>query len=126
MANAVACPASRVVPRKGGPDENGPGTPRVPGLFSGPMAPLTARRRSIRDRRTSMAQDIVKRAKDDGVRFISLQFTDVTGSVKSADIPVERLPAALDEGVWFDGSSVDGFARIQESDIRLVLEPDSY
>jgi glutamine synthetase len=73
-----------------------------------------------------MAQDIVKRAKDDGVRFISLQFTDVTGSVKSADIPVERLPAALDEGVWFDGSSVEGFARIQESDMRLVLEPDSY
>ncbi len=73
-----------------------------------------------------MAQDIVKRAKEDGVRFISLQFTDVTGSVKSADIPVERLPAALEEGVWFDGSSVEGFARIQESDMRLVLEPDSY
>jgi glutamine synthetase len=60
------------------------------------------------------------------VRFISLQFTDVTGAVKSADIPIERLPAALDEGVWFDGSSVEGFARIQESDMRLVLEPDSY
>ena len=73
-----------------------------------------------------MAQDIVKRAKEDGVRFISLQFTDVTGAVKSADIPVERLPAALDEGVWFDGSSVEGFARIQESDMRLELEPDSY
>jgi len=73
-----------------------------------------------------MAQEIVKRAQEDGVRFISLQFTDVTGSVKSADIPVERLPSALDEGVWFDGSSVEGFARIQESDMRLVLEPDSY
>ncbi len=73
-----------------------------------------------------MAQEIVKRAQEDGVRFISLQFTDVTGAVKSADIPVERLPGALDEGVWFDGSSVEGFARIQESDMRLVLEPDSY
>jgi glutamine synthetase len=73
-----------------------------------------------------MAQDIVKRAKEDQVRFISLQFTDVTGAVNSADIPVERLPGALEEGVWFDGSSVEGFARIQESDMRLVLEPDSY
>jgi len=73
-----------------------------------------------------MPQPIVKRAQEDGVRFISLQFTDVTGAVKSADIPVERLPAALDEGVWFDGSSVEGFARIQESDMRLVLEPESY
>ncbi|HSR46652.1 MAG TPA: type I glutamate--ammonia ligase [Anaerolineales bacterium] len=70
--------------------------------------------------------DILKRVRDDGVRFVSLQFTDVTGAVKSADIPLERLPAALEEGVWFDGSSVEGFARIQESDMRLVLEPESY
>jgi glutamine synthetase len=73
-----------------------------------------------------MAEEILKRIKEDGVRFVSLQFTDVTGAVKSADIPVERVPSALDEGVWFDGSSVEGFARIQESDMRLVLEPDSY
>ena len=71
-------------------------------------------------------QDLLKRSAEDGVKFISLQFTDVTGAVKSVDIPVQRLPYALEDGVWFDGSSVEGFARIQESDMRLVLNPDTY
>ncbi|MGB9521889.1 MAG: type I glutamate--ammonia ligase, partial [Anaerolineales bacterium] len=70
--------------------------------------------------------EILKQAKEDNVKFISLQFTDVTGAVKSVDIPVKRLQQALDEGVWFDGSSVEGFARIQESDMRLVLDPETY
>jgi glutamine synthetase len=62
----------------------------------------------------------------DGVKFVSLQFTDVTGTVKSVDIPAQRLPTALEDGVWFDGSSVEGFARIQESDMLLVLDPATY
>ncbi len=66
------------------------------------------------------------RIKEDNVKFISLQFTDVTGAVKSVDIPISRLPEALDDGIWFDGSSVEGFARIQESDMRLVLDPHTY
>jgi glutamine synthetase len=69
---------------------------------------------------------LVSRVKDDGVKFISLQFTDVTGSVKSVDITPERLVTALEDGVWFDGSSVEGFARVQESDMRLVLDPETY
>jgi glutamine synthetase len=69
-------------------------------------------------------QELLDRVKDDGVKFVSLQFTDVTGAVKSVDIPVERLEEALKYGIWFDGSSVEGFARIQESDMRLV--PDMY
>jgi glutamine synthetase len=73
-----------------------------------------------------MSQDVVKRAADDGVKFVCLQFTDVTGVVKSVDIPVPRLAPALEEGVWFDGSSVEGFSRIQESDMRLVLDPSTY
>jgi glutamine synthetase len=73
-----------------------------------------------------MSQDAVTRAAQDGVKFVCLQFTDVTGVVKSVDIPVQRLPQALDEGVWFDGSSVEGFSRIQESDMRLVLDASSY
>jgi glutamine synthetase len=63
---------------------------------------------------------------EDDVKFISLQFTDVTGTVKSVDIPVGRLANALEDGIWFDGSSVEGFARIQESDMRLVPEADTY
>ena len=58
--------------------------------------------------------------KEDNVKFISLQFSDVTGAVKSVDMPVAGLEGALEDGVWFDGSSVEGFARIQESDMRLV------
>jgi len=62
----------------------------------------------------------------DHVKYVSLQFTDVTGVVKSVDMPVQRLSEALEDGVWFDGSSVEGFARIQESDMRLVLDPQTY
>jgi len=69
---------------------------------------------------------LLTRTKEDNVKFISLQFTDVTGAVKSVDIPVGRLEEALDVGIWFDGSSVEGFARIQESDMRLMLDNDTY
>ncbi len=72
------------------------------------------------------SKDLLKRVKDDGIKFISLQFSDVTGAVKSVDMPIKGLEGALDEGVWFDGSSVEGFARIQESDMRLVIDPDTY
>jgi glutamine synthetase len=70
--------------------------------------------------------DVLKRAKEDDVKFVSLQFTDVTGAVKSVDMPIKGLKDALEDGVWFDGSSVEGFARIQESDMRLTLDPDTY
>ena len=69
---------------------------------------------------------LLAQVKADGVKFISLQFTDVTGAVKSVDIPAHRLETALEEGIWFDGSSVEGFARIQESDMRLVIDRDTY
>ncbi len=71
-------------------------------------------------------QELLAKVKEDEVKFISLQFTDVTGTVKSVDIPIVRLVSALDDGVWFDGSSVEGFARIQESDMRLVPDVDTY
>ncbi len=71
-------------------------------------------------------KELIERVKQDNVKFISLQFTDVTGVVKSVDIPAHRLGDAMEEGVWFDGSSVEGFARIQESDMRLVLDPETY
>lgn len=71
-------------------------------------------------------KELLERVKSDGVKFISLQFTDVTGSVKSVDLPIHRMESALDDGVWFDGSSVEGFARIQESDMLLVIDPQTY
>ncbi len=71
-------------------------------------------------------KDILSKVKEDEVKFISFQFTDVNGVVKSVDGPVSRLAEALEDGIWFDGSSVEGFARIQESDMRLVIDPDTY
>lgn len=65
---------------------------------------------------------ILQRVEEDEVKFISLQFTDLLGVVKEVIIPARQLKDAIDFGVWFDGSSVEGFARIQESD--LFLRPD--
>lgn len=71
-------------------------------------------------------KELLERVEADGVKFISLQFTDVIGTVKSLDMPVSGLPKALDSGLWFDGSSVEGFARIQESDMWLVIDKETY
>jgi glutamine synthetase len=71
-------------------------------------------------------KEFLKKIKEDNVKFLSLQFTDVTGAVKSVDIPAHRVPSAMEDGVWFDGSSVEGFSRIQESDMRLVIDPSTY
>ena len=66
------------------------------------------------------SKNLLESVVEDQVKFISLQFTDVTGVVKSVDIPVHRLGTALEDGIWFDGSSVEGFARIQESEDKHV------
>jgi glutamine synthetase len=56
------------------------------------------------------------------VRFVSLQFTDIMGVVKNVHIPFHKFGDAVDHGLWFDGSSIEGFARIHESD--MFLDPD--
>ncbi len=72
------------------------------------------------------SEDILKRINEDNIKFISFQFTDVNGVVKSVDGPKNQMKKALEDGIWFDGSSVEGFARIQESDMHLVVDPDTY
>lgn len=62
----------------------------------------------------------------EGIEFINLQFTDIVGIVKTVTIPVTELNLALSRGVWFDGSSVEGFARIAESDMYLVPDLDTF
>jgi len=66
---------------------------------------------------------VLEQAEKDHIKFITLQFTDLLGVIKEVIIPVEQLEDALTDGVWFDGSSIEGFARIQESD--LFLKPDT-
>jgi glutamine synthetase len=70
--------------------------------------------------------EIIKCVAEEGIEFIDLQFTDIVGIVKSVTIPVAELPTALDQGIWFDGSSVEGFARIAESDMYLVPDLDTF
>ncbi len=65
---------------------------------------------------------VIRTAEEREIRFIRLWFTDILGFLKSFAIPAEELPEALTEGVGFDGSSIDGFARVQEAD--MVAHPD--
>ena len=65
-------------------------------------------------------REVLERVKADNVRFVSLQFTDIVGTIKNVAIPAGRLEEVLEKGVWFDGSSVEGFARIYESDMVLM------
>ena len=67
-------------------------------------------------------QQVLKAVEDNGVRFIRLWFTDVLGMLKSFAITAGELGSALEDGMGFDGSSVEGYARIEESDV--VAKPD--
>lgn len=66
--------------------------------------------------------EIMKEIKKQKIQFIYLQFTDVTGALKSVSIIAEKLKDIIESGLWFDGSSIEGFARIFESD--MLLRPD--
>ena len=68
----------------------------------------------------------LRQAGNDGVRFVNLQFTDIQGHVKSVTLPIGQLEDSLRFGTWFDGSSIQGFARIAESDMFLVPDPATY
>jgi len=69
---------------------------------------------------------ILKHAKDHNVKFIRLWFTDILGFLKSFAIVVDELEEALNEGIGFDGSSIEGFARIDESDMLAVPDPETF
>ena len=66
---------------------------------------------------------LLKKIETDKIKFIRLQFTDIQGQPKNVSIPVIQAEKALTEGIWFDGSSIEGFARIEESDMMLKPEP---
>ena len=69
---------------------------------------------------------MLRKVDDDNIKFIMLQFSDLLGLVKEIIIPADQLKTALSSGIWFDGSSIEGFARIQESDLYLKPDPDTY
>lgn len=68
----------------------------------------------------------MEKLKQDNVEFLQLQFTDIVGAVKTLTIPKNRFESALTEGVVFDGSSVAGYAQIEESDMRAHPDLSTY
>jgi glutamine synthetase len=75
---------------------------------------------------TKTKEDVLAIAHDRGVQFIRLQFTDILGTLKNVAITADQLEGALKDGVMFDGSSIEGFVRIEESDMRLIPDPDTF
>ncbi len=69
---------------------------------------------------------VLTSCRDHDIKFIRLWFTDILGSLKSFAITVEELESALDEGQGFDGSSIEGFARIDESDMIAMPDPTTF
>jgi len=67
-----------------------------------------------------------RRIEEENVDFLRLQFTDILGVVKNVSVPAHQAEKAFTEGIYFDGSSIEGFVRIQESDMRLVPDPDTF
>lgn len=71
---------------------------------------------------TYTKQEIMELAKEQNVRYLRLQFTDLLGVIKNVEVPMSQLPDALNNRIMFDGSSIEGFVRIEESD--MYLYPD--
>jgi glutamine synthetase len=76
--------------------------------------------------RSEQVKYVLNKAKEHDVKFIRLWFTDVLGFLKSFAITVEELETSLTEGQGFDGSSIEGFARIDESDMVAMPDPSTF
>ena len=79
------------------------------------MSPKNSSQDSVKAR-------ILERAEREKVKFMRLQFTDILGTIKNVEIPDRQFEDALDGEIMFDGSSIEGFVRIEESD--MYLRPD--
>ena len=77
---------------------------------------------AVRDTSGASKKDILDLASKNNVRFLRLQFTDILGVNKNVEIPRSQFEKALDGDIMFDGSSIEGFVRIEESD--MLLAPD--
>lgn len=85
-----------------------------------------AEKNTVNYARPYTRQQIIKIAKETGVEFIRLQFIDVFGFIKSVTIPLNKLEDVLENGCMFDGSSISGFARVEESDMCLVPDLNTF
>lgn len=71
-------------------------------------------------------EDVLRIAEESRVKFIRLQFTDIFGVLKNVSITIEQLEKALEGELMFDGSSIEGFSRIEESDMYLYPDPNTF
>ncbi|RCW70634.1 type I glutamate--ammonia ligase [Saliterribacillus persicus] len=71
-------------------------------------------------------EEIKQKIKEENVKFIRLQFTDLLGTIKNVEIPLGQIDKALDNQMVFDGSSIEGFVRIEESDMKLYPDLDTF
>ena len=78
------------------------------------------------DEQGKTKESVIKMAKEHDVKFIRLWFTDILGFLKSFSITVEELERALEDGMGFDGSAIEGFARIDESDMVALPDPNTF
>jgi len=69
---------------------------------------------------------VLDEIEEKNVDFLRLQFTDILGTVKNVSVPADQAEKAFAEGIYFDGSSINGFVRIQESDMRLEPDPSTF
>jgi len=72
------------------------------------------------------AEDVLEEIEEKNVDFLRLQFTDILGTIKNVSVPADQAEKAFTEGIYFDGSSINGFVRIQESDMRLDPDPSTF
>ncbi len=72
------------------------------------------------------AAKIMKKMEENDIKFVKLWFTDILGFLKSFSVPVEEMEKAFDEGIGFDGSSIEGFVRIDESDMVAIPDPTTF
>jgi len=71
-------------------------------------------------------EEVLKTIEEKSIKFIRLQITDINGILKNVELPADELPKVFEKGMLFDGSSIDGFVRIQESDMYLMPDPETF
>jgi len=81
---------------------------------------------SDQDVMTKQAEYVLRTVEERGIRFVRLWFTDVQGFLKSVSISPAELEVAFEEGMTFDGSSIDGYARVQEADMLARPDPSTF
>jgi glutamine synthetase len=72
------------------------------------------------------ATKVMKTIEENDIKFVKLWFTDILGFLKSFSVPKEEMAKAFDEGIGFDGSSIEGFVRIDESDMVAIPDPSTF